>query len=155
MNTIKAFLCIFAIITAFKLATNVEETVVIERYQESNISIFQELDIQCPEVVYAQMILETNFFRSKIFKQNNNMFGMKTNSRSYDRGELNGHAKYDNTLDSILDYKEWQDQMSGGKKFKDNEEYLKFLKQVGYAEDPKYTEKLQEIIKLIQKNEHH
>jgi uncharacterized FlgJ-related protein len=53
-----------------------------------------ELNIRFPYIVYAQAQLETGEFKSKIFKENNNIFGMKVARKrpTTNKGEENGHA---------------------------------------------------------------
>jgi uncharacterized FlgJ-related protein len=84
-------------------------------------------------VVYRQSLLETKYFSSEVFKENNNLFGMK---HPYQRattslGSKNGHASYNNYIESIKDYKIYQDSY-----------YILFLKEAGYAEDEYYQHKL-------------
>lgn len=116
-------------------------------------SIMEQLGINCPEVVMAQIVLETNYLTSKIFLDNHNLFGMKESSRDYDIGSQHGHALYPNTNASLLDYRAWQ-KIMGGHKCKTNEEYLYFLDHLPggrrYAEDPLYTQKLKKIIIILQ-----
>ena len=55
-------------------------------------------------------------------------------------GESRGHATYIHWTDSVDDYALWQDfYLDGGYDFSD---YYAFLREIPYAEDPKYTDKL-------------
>lgn len=105
--------------------------------------------INCPEIVVAQCFLETGFLNSKIYKQNNNLFGLKHPSvrETTSLGVLNGHAYYDNIEDCITDYCLWQKYWYAKKGISNlnMEEYYLFLANVGYAEDPKYIPKLKSI----------
>lgn len=118
------------------------------------LSLLKEIGISNEEVVLAQAILETGNFRSKISRENNNHFGMKWNKRGFAKGERYGHSYYDCSLDSYLDYKEWQVGMLCGRTLTD-EEYLSELNRMEcrwnkrYAEDRLYTDKLRIIIKKI------
>jgi len=99
------------------------------------------------EIVYAQAVLETGEFRSTIFKENNNLFGMKyplvrpTTAQYINRG----HAAYNHWSDSVDDYILWYNFMTRNKQYTN---YLTFLTSLGYAEDPYYIYKLQNLIKL-------
>jgi hypothetical protein len=69
-----------------------------------------KLGIVYPDIVLAQAKWESTHFTSKIFEENNNLFGMKL---AYQRdttaiGKNRGHAKYKNWQDSVKDYKLWQ-----------------------------------------------
>lgn len=102
-------------------------------------------NIEHPDIVYAQAILETGYFTSQVFCENNNLFGMKL-PKSRDTmatGENLNHATFSTWLSSIEDYKLWQDSFASGKT---REEYFKYLGDV-YAGDDTYVKKLKQIIK--------
>ena len=94
------------------------------------------------ELVYKQAVLETGNFTSRIFKENHNLYGMKLpRSRpTLATGENRGHAMFRHWTDSVEDYALWQDYyLDGGYDFSD---YYAFLRDMSYAEDPKYNQKL-------------
>jgi len=66
--------------------------------------------VEHPEIAYAQAILESGWFTSDIFKENNNLFGMKHPQvrETLSKGVNRGHAVYDTWLDSVKDYALWQ-----------------------------------------------
>ena len=68
--------------------------------------------IKQPNVVLAQATWETGHFDSDIFKENNNLFGMKkpTVRKTLATGVNRGHATYNNWVDSVKDYKLFQDE---------------------------------------------
>jgi hypothetical protein len=107
-------------------------------------------NIKFPRIAAAQILLETGYLSSKIYKINNNLFGMKTSSRH--NIEANGHAAYNSVAESILDYAAFQSQILKNKSIKNEEEYLRlldnlpFCKGCRYAEDPSYTKKLKKIL---------
>lgn len=130
-----------------------EETQVVHNV----ISLFKQhmekIGINRPNVVMAQIVLETNYLSSKIYKENHNLFGMKESVfRNHDIGSQYGHALYPNTNASLLDYRDWQRAM-GGHNIESDEEYLYFLDHLPgnrrYATDPNYTDKLKNIIKIL------
>ena len=104
-----------------------------------------KLGIAYPDVVLAQAKIETGNFTSKIFRENNNMFGMKLPERRQTTavGESRNHAKYTNWIQSIKDYKLWQDQMIH--KAPTKRAYLAYLKR-NYAQDKNYIKKIKQII---------
>ena len=123
------------------------------------------IGIQFPDVVRAQIALETKWLTSKIYKRNGNMFGMKASSRDWDCGNQFGHANYNcpdskipAQVRSLCDYRDWQlmrfaqARKRGMKIPQTNEEYIYFLQHLpdggAYAEDPLYPNKLRYIIGL-------
>ena len=105
-----------------------------------------ELNVKYPHIVMAQAELETGGFKSKIFRENHNLFGMKvaTKRPTTNKGEENGHAYYENWKESVVDYAFYSAQYLSN--IKSEDEYLEYLKQ-SYAEDPNYVAKLINIIK--------
>jgi uncharacterized FlgJ-related protein len=108
------------------------------------------LHLEHPEIVYAQAVLESKFFTSKLFKRNHNMFGMKVaSSRPTTAIGTNGeYAEYNNWRDSLLDYALFQAAYMRGFTF---DEYMEKLSR-SYAEDDEYTSKL---IRIINNKKHH
>ena len=127
------------------LLSNEEKVVIIEKIDPFKIielkQYLVDLNVKFPDVVYAQAMLETNGFKSKIFKENNNLFGMKlaTKRSSTNKGEQHGHAYYDTWRESVLDFALWQCRYLYN--INTREEYLRYLK-ANYAEDPNYIDKL-------------
>jgi uncharacterized FlgJ-related protein len=81
-------------------------------FSEKNLA--QELKkqgVMFPDVALAQSMLETGYFKSPIFLDNNNLFGMKQpkQRQTLSKGTNRGHASFDNWQDSVKDYKMWQD----------------------------------------------
>jgi hypothetical protein len=81
-------------------------------------------------VVLAQAKWESAHFKSKVFQENNNLFGMKLARQRNTTavGENRGHAKYDNWQDSVKDYKLWQD--SNGMSNLPKEQYISKLSNI-------------------------
>lgn len=89
-----------------------------------------ELDSQnitFPEIVYNQARLETGNFTSNVFKNYHNLFGFMNR---------NGYIKYTNWRASVVDYRRWQIRYYNGG------DYYQFLKNIHYAEDSGYVNKL-------------
>jgi uncharacterized FlgJ-related protein len=96
--------------------------------------------------VLAQAKLESGYFKSTIFLENNNMFGMREAKlrANLAKGTNRSHAYYDSWQDSLLDYALYYSTYLH--KIKTEGEYFEYLKQ-NYAEDPSYVQRLKQIIK--------
>jgi uncharacterized FlgJ-related protein len=122
--------------------------IVTEVISFSELNVYKQLiriGIAYPDVVLAQAKIETGNFTSRIFIENNNMFGMKLPERRRTTaiGENRNHAEYTDWIQSIKDYKIWQDKMIHRAPTKRS--YLSYLKR-NYAEDKNYINKIKEII---------
>lgn len=109
-------------------------------------SLMADFEVQHPDIVFAQMRLESGNFSSELAKTNDNYFGMK---QPYTRittsnGVQNGYANYRNWAFSLLDYALWQRRYAYDLT---EEGYLAKISSV-YAEDTQYVNK---IINLIPK----
>ena len=139
-----------------KLENLLDQGTLLESGDEATLYFYLKLyDVKFPRIVVAQAIQETGHFKSTIYRENNNYFGMKCDPSCFCGGTQRGHAKYSSLIKSIKSYKCWQN-----KRFKENleptteQEYLDFLNHYKikgnyyrYAEDPNYTDKLQLILK--------
>lgn len=105
-----------------------------------------ELNIKYPHIVMAQAKIETGNFTSQIFKENNNLFGMKVANKrpSTNKGEQYNHAYYNNWKESVVDYAFFAAAYLN--KIKTEDEYLEYLRQ-NYAEDTTYVSKIINIVK--------
>lgn len=103
------------------------------------------------ETIYAQAQHETGNFTSPIFKENNNLFGMREASvrKSFASGTARGHATYKNIFNSVRDYYERQ------KYFKidqgNDSGFINTTLSSNYAEDPQYKEKWLQTIQAVKK----
>lgn len=103
------------------------------------------LNLKHSDIIIAQAIQETGHFKSNIFKENNNLFGMK---KAYQRPTTciavnKGHAVYSDWKSSVLDYALWQSKYGN---YSNKEDYFEYLKRC-YAQDNNYINKLKLIIK--------
>lgn len=103
--------------------------------QEGLMEALEYYDIKHPQIVYAQAVLETGHFKSDLCLNGNNLFGL------YD-SKNHRYYTFDHWKDCIIAYKEMIQY-----KYKDGDNYLNFLKEIGYAEDSEYICKLKELIK--------
>jgi uncharacterized FlgJ-related protein len=67
-------------------------------------------NIQYIDIFMQQVILESGNLTSHIFRENNNLVGMRKPARRKTTaiGKLNGYAVYRNFVDAIEDYSLWQ-----------------------------------------------
>lgn len=114
--------------------------------EEKLVLYLKELNIKYPYIALAQAKLETGNYTSKIFKNNNNLFGMKqARSRATTaKGTILNHAVYSSWEESVIDYALYS--ASYMSKIKSEKEYLAHLGR-SYAQDPKYMIKLKAVIK--------
>ncbi len=114
--------------------------------KERVLNLLENNNIQHPEIVLAQAILESGNFRSKIFRDNNNMFGMRLPERreTVAVGKHKGYAVYESWEDSIKDYSLYQQSILRGK-ILSRDEYLNFLGR-RYAEHPEYVSVLKKMV---------
>lgn len=103
--------------------------------QEGLMEALEYYGVKHPQIVYAQAVLETGHFKSDLCLNGNNLFGLY-NSKKH------RYYTFDHWKDCIIAYKEMVQY-----KYKDGDDYLNFLKEIGYTEDSKYICKLKELIK--------
>jgi uncharacterized FlgJ-related protein len=134
------------------LDQNEKELLVISLEAEKNkftkermVDELKRLNVKFPHIVMAQSIVETGNFKSRIFKENHNLFGMKqaTVRINTAKGTQHGHAYYDNWFESIYDYAFYQSRYLGN--IRNEREYFQYLSSVyaeagdGYVEAVKNT----------------
>ena len=89
-----------------------------------------EINCKHPEIVTAQAILETGHFKSYSCKTRHNLFGLKYNHKYL----IFDHWK--ESCDAYLSKIQY--------KYKEGDYYM-FLKNLGYAKDPNYINKIKNI----------
>jgi len=112
--------------------------------QDNLITKIKDMNIKYPHIVLAQSQLETGGFKSNIFKNNHNLFGMKE-ARSRVKlalGTKSNHAYYNTWVESLYDYAFMYCRYLG--KINNEEEYYDYLGRV-YAEDSLYVPKLKKL----------
>lgn len=105
-------------------------------FEDSVLTYIEELNIKHPTIVLKQAKIESGNFKSKVFIENNNMFGFKKAfKRANTQIDTNrGYAVYDSWQDCVVDYALYQTYSA---KNLSREEYIIFLGK-HYAEDPNY-----------------
>lgn len=99
-------------------------------------NLYHELvaqDVDFPEIVLAQAILETGHFKSYSCVQRNNLFGLRSGKGSY--------MTFDHWTLAVAAYKKYIQKYDSLPK-----DYYKYLNTLGYAKDPNYTVKLKELV---------
>lgn len=114
--------------------------------EEKLIDLLKELNVKFPYIVLAQCKLETGYYKSKVFKENNNLFGMKEARVRVNtaKGTNLNHAYYENWQQSVYDYAFFQSRYMA--KARTEAEYFAAL-DASYAEASRYSESLKAIIK--------
>jgi hypothetical protein len=125
-----------------------EKLVIIQEHNQFSedklIEKLKELNVKFPYIAFAQSKLETGNFTSKIFRENNNLFGMKEAKQRITTalGTKRKHAYYQDWTQSVYDYGYYQASFLG--KIKTEEEYFRYLGN-SYAEDPNYLIKIKKL----------
>lgn len=103
--------------------------------------------IKFPDVVFAQAVIETGNFTSSLFRNANNLFGMKLPKKreTLAIGEKRGFAVFENWTHSVNDYLLWQEYALRNKDIKTKKEYLAYLNRY-YAENETYVLTLNSIM---------
>ena len=126
-----------------------EKLIVIREYNEFSeaklVDQIKSLNFKFPYIVLAQSYQESGHYKSTIFRENNNMFGMKEAvvRSNLAKGTNRGHAIYDSWQDSVIDYALYYSTYLSD--IKTEGEYYEFLRQ-NYAEDPTYVTRLKSLI---------
>lgn len=127
-----------------QIESNTQESISKESLYEQII----KYGIKFPDIVFAQAVLESGAFTSKLFKTANNLFGMKvpTKRETSSVGKTqSGYSKYTDWNLSVYDYFLWQDYMLKNKSELTKNQYLALLGKV-YATDKRYVSSLKRVI---------
>jgi hypothetical protein len=138
----------FVDLTSSNTLTEVREKCLTPKFSREALKqyiIFKQ--INHPEIAYAQALLETGGFTSRIYRENNNLFGMKLakKRRTVATGEKYGHAVYNNWQESVDDYLLWQQQFKRTPILTEKQ-YYRLLDAI-YAEDTTYIQ----VVKIVRK----
>ena len=87
--------------------------------------------IKYPKIVLAQAILETGYFRSRVCREQNNLFGLR---------HAGGYYTFSHWEESVIAYR---DKIQY--RHRDGEEYYAFLKRIGYSTSKQYVSKVRQI----------
>ena len=87
-----------------------DKLIVIREYNEFSeaklVEKIKQLNFKFPHIILAQSYQETGHYKSSIFLENNNLFGMKEAQLRVNlaKGTNRNHAYYDSWQDSVNDY---------------------------------------------------
>lgn len=114
--------------------------------KENLILELKRLNIKFPHIVMAQSMVETGYWKSDIFIENNNLFGMKEARIRVNTalGTNRNHAYYSDWVSSVLDYAFYQSTYL--KNLKTEEQYYDYLSR-SYAESNHYIESVKAMVK--------
>lgn len=116
-----------------------------QQFNEENLrKEIKRLNLRFGDIIVAQYKLETGNGTSQVFKENNNLFGMKQARLrpSTALGENLNHAYYNNWQECVQDYAFWQVYMA--KDIRNEDEYYQLLDEI-YAEGDNYSQKLKQL----------
>jgi uncharacterized FlgJ-related protein len=121
----------------------IKETDVFSK--EKVVTMLNELNVKYPHIVLAQSMIETGKWKSKIFMENNNLFGMKEAKQRITTagGTQYNHAYYNHWRESVYDYAFYQCRYLHN--INSENEYFQYLG-ASYAEDPNYLNTIKAII---------
>jgi len=102
--------------------------------EENLMNELKAQDVQFPEIVAAQALLETGNFKSYACIHRNNLFGLRKRDGTY--------MSFEHWTECVAAYKKYI------QKWKQSpNDYYKYLDDLGYAEDTSYTTKLKQMVK--------
>lgn len=133
----------------FNSLSDIEKAFVIKKTDEFEkeklVEMLKDLNVRFPHIVMAQSIQETGRWKSAIFLENHNLFGMKeARSRiTTAEGTSRNHAYYGHWRESVYDYAFYQCRYLAG--IRSESEYYQYLA-ASYAEDPNYVQRVKEIV---------
>ena len=108
-------------------------------------NLYQEIirnGIKHPKIVLAQAILETGWFRSPLCRNRHNLFGL-TNPKTGKYYEFNHWTESVRAYYTKVQYRYGQKNQINTS----DADYLKWLRDIGYAEDPRYIQAVVQVMK--------
>lgn len=102
--------------------------------KENLMNELKAQDVQFPEIVVAQALLETGNFKSYSCINRNNLFGLRKKDSTY--------MSFEHWTECVAAYKKYIQKWK-----QPPNDYYKYLDDLGYAEDISYTTKLKQMVK--------
>ena len=159
-RVITSDLFILVWIIGISIAIGVFSTLIVQKYQKESAASLKEEEIASvkwrqdhfilneenlynelkaqgvdyPEIVKAQALLETGYFKSHSCIQQNNLFGLRDNKGTY--------MSFPHWTDAVAAYKKYIQRYNHPVPV----DYYQYLQDLGYAEDPQYINKLKQIV---------
>lgn len=151
----------FVLSTLLSFAPHSYRCICNDRYNELMQSEFSEanlrellflLDVPDIDIIFCQARLETSNFTSKLFREENNLFGMHM---PYTRDSYAYEYVIADRRSRVASYRSWQSSVLDLKCFIDysvskgysTDDYYKFLVDVGYCEGDDYVDILKSMKK--------
>ena len=121
--------------------------------EEALIDLLRSSNIKYPYIVLAQAKIESGNYTSKVFRENNNLFGMKEpNVRTTTAlGTKNSHAYYLDWVSSVYDYAMFQNNRM--QEVDSESEYYAKLAD-GYAADSTYAAVIKKTVDSLKLKKH-
>lgn len=119
-------------------------------FQDSVLNLLFELRVEHPYIVYSQFKEESGHWSSTIWRENNNMCGMKMPRRRATTalGINKGHAVFSTWRDCVIDYALWQMAYMRGLT---EEQYIEKLAS-SYAENERYEKNIRIHKRITERN---
>lgn len=116
----------------------------------THLGVYNEIleqGLEFPDIVFAQAVLESGGFTSRVSKENNNIFGMRrpTKRPTTSVGASHGYSVYESWRESIEDYRLFQEMLFSKHKFT-RSSYLEYLDKY-YSTTKGYKNRVLRIIK--------
>lgn len=115
----------------------------LELNKENFFIVCEELGLVHSDVIYAQALLESGHFTSGWYKTHNNFLGLWNSYKS----EPYSFPHWSDCLRGYRDYIQYRYDEEMGT----TDEYLIFLDELGYAEDPDYDSKIRRMLEYIER----
>jgi flagellum-specific peptidoglycan hydrolase FlgJ len=139
---------LFALLLVLMSFTTRKET---ESVSLTHVLLYEQINqknIKFPDIVFAQAVLESGHFKSPLFINQNNLFGMrapkKRETTAINKGKKE-YALYNDWDSSIDDYQLWQEFTLKNKGNLTRSQYFALLSRV-YASDKRYVTSLKRVI---------
>ncbi len=152
----KTSIALFAILSIFILSVKISNLQTLQTVKTETVfdlndpftvekakNYLIQLHVRYPDVAIAQMKLESASGTSNIFREGNNLWGMKlpTVRPSTALGERNGHAYYSHWRQSCIDFALFMAYNMNEENSKTEETWINYISKY-YSEDNSYKVKL-------------
>lgn len=141
--------CLFLLSSSFVEKEYVPTEAIILKETKTEEEIFEMVDrmpFKYPDIIKAQILIETGHFKDEVFKHNNNLFGMRLAKQrlTLATGDNLRHATYETVEESLYDRLIYEAMYLN--KF-NRDEYLMFLDRVYAEAGGKYSKMIESLIK--------
>lgn len=145
----KKFMILLVLLFSVLVVTTTSFTSISEQITYRNLyNKIIECNIKYPDIVFAQAVLETGHFKSNLFQNANNLFGMKLPKKreTVAVGKTNGgYARFTDWESSVYDYSLWQSHIIDRNGELSRSQYYAMLDKI-YSKSKGYSFKVKKII---------